>query len=305
MNFPRLRLVILMGLLVSVLGGCTHYHYGVREDDWRRMSEQERAEVIRIYQERRLHQERQRAAEAEIRAREMAAHRHHYPEIIYLNLSGGAFIISGQRYSFHQHVFQLRQGETRTLVLVSSHGRYPHRIKIWVRYLDGKVMLGDGRRYLHTVAYRDGWHKGDHYKGIKLRGGVHLDDADLFISSQPLKQMQRKDEYKDRGQPENGRHLRKYEVERLKQERAKQERAKQERAKQERAKQERAKQERVKQERVKQERVKQERAKQERAKQERAKQDKAKQDKSDDGKECIERGKSNGKKKNGIPYCDE
>ncbi len=368
MRFSSLRFVVLTGLLVTLLAGCARYHYGVREDHWQRMSESERTEVIRIYQERRLHEERRRAVEAEMRAHEMAARRARYPETIYLNLSGGAFIIKGQRYAFHQHAFKLRQGETRTFSLVSRNGQSPHKIKIWVRYQDGEVMLGDGKRYLRTFKYRDDWHKGDHYKGIKFRGNVHIDNVDLFIGPEPFRHNQTEDNYQGRSQQENGRPLRRYEVEvlkrqrakeervkqeranqerakqeranqeRAKQERAKQERAKQERAKQERAKQERAKQERAKQERAKQERAKQERAKQERAKQERAKQQRAKQEqakqeqakqertkqeqtkllkekqekeekekKESNGNkaECIEHGKSNGRSKNGLPYCDE
>ncbi len=309
MHFSSLRLVVLTGLLVTLLAGCARYHYGVREDHWQRMSEPERTEVIRIYQERRLHEERRRATEAEIHAHEMAALRARYPETIYLSLSGGAFIIKGQRYAFHQHAFKLRQGETRTLLLVSTHGQSPHKIKIWIRYLDGKVMLGDGKRYLRTFNYRDGWHKGDHYKGIKFRGNVHIDNVDLFIGQEPLRHNQQERDYRDKSLQDNGRHLRRYEIEALQKQRAKEEKAKHELARQQRAKKQKAKQQQAKQQRAKQQQAKQQQAKQQQAKQEKTTQENAKKDKENkkdsDSKECIARSKGNGKKQSDKTYCDQ
>lgn len=181
-----LPLLILSALLLMLLGGCTrHYYYGVPADDWHRMSEQERLEIIRVYQERRLHEERRRAAEAEIRAREMAQQHPYYPELIYVHLSGGVFLYQGRRYAYHAHDLRLRQGEARVIELVSVDGGSSHRVKLWVRYHEGKVMLGDGRRYLRSFDYRDSWKDEEHYKGIKLRGDLLLDGASMTIGSRP------------------------------------------------------------------------------------------------------------------------
>lgn len=182
-----IRLLALTGLLLAVLGGCTRHYYGVPEDDWHRMSWQERNEIILLYQERRLHEERRRAAEAEIHAEEMAAMRHRYPKQIYLHLSGGVFIYHGKRYSYRAHDFKLQQGQVRKIVLVSMHDDKPHHVKLWVRYHEGKVMLGDGKRYLRSFDYRDSWSEGEHYPGVKMRGALELDQAELYIGAKPRK----------------------------------------------------------------------------------------------------------------------
>ena len=177
--------VALCSLILLMLSGCARYHYGVHEDDWGRMSQQERNEVIRIYHERRLQQDRRRAAEAEMRAHALAERRHHYPEYVHIRLSGGVFIYHGHRYQYHAHNLHLHQGEVKTIVLVSMDTRTPQRITLRVRYHDGKVMFGDNKRYLHSFDYDDSWKSEKRYTGVKLRGGLQMEGVELIIGEKP------------------------------------------------------------------------------------------------------------------------
>jgi chemotaxis protein histidine kinase CheA len=306
MNLSRLISIIFISLLLTLLSACTRHIYGVQEEDWQRLNESERADIILAYQERRLHEERRRAAEEEMRAREMTRQQRAYPEIIYLRLSGGSFYFQGRPYHYHQHALQLMHGETRALTLISMDDQPAHRITLWVRYLNGDVMLGDGQHFLHTLNYRETWHQGDHYKGINLRGGIHLDDMELSIGPKPFNQppnrnrhapdcygkacVESQDEVYQQGHEigdkerkrasDEMRYAPRVETERLKQERIQQEKAQQEKAQQEKAQQEKAQQEKAQQEKAQQEKAQQEKAQQEKAQQEKAQQEKAQQEKA-------------------------
>ena len=365
MNPSRLRLIALIGLLFATLSGCTHYVYGVPRDQWRQMNTYDRAETRRVYELRHPHVEHVYRDDTYMGTGEATASSHHYPQRVYLHLSGGFFVIRGHHYAFQPQAFQLRHGETRELILTSSQSRLPHRVKLWVRYLKGKVMLGDGRRYLHTVAYRDGWHRGEHYRGVRFHGDVHLENANLFIGPRPLSQQpqhgrdippgtqspvyQREPNHQDevppingdhsgrddddginsQGQDDNGRNHQESAQEkkaRLKKERREKNKAEREKAmegmtreeraklreerrglnRQKKAEREKAKKDKKdKKDKVKKDKVEKEKVEKEKVEKEKVKKDKVKKEKDEGSKECIENGKVNGKKKNGLPYCDE
>ncbi|MDH5786158.1 MAG: hypothetical protein OEZ16_11210 [Chromatiales bacterium] len=182
-RYRCLRLLLPLSLLL--LAACTPYHYGVPEDDWKRMSQEERNEIILIYQERRMHEERRRAAEAELRARELESMHDHYPGLVHLHLSGGVYIYRGVRYHYHPHTISLRYGESRKIELVSDSRTRPHRLKLWLSYRDGKVLMGDGRKTLRSFDYHDSWRRGYRYRGIGLRGGVQTEEMEMFIGGEP------------------------------------------------------------------------------------------------------------------------
>jgi hypothetical protein len=298
MPLVKFQLVIAVVALLSLLSGCTHYIYGVPQDDWRGMSESDRAEVIHTYQERRLYEERRRAAEAEMRAMEIEEQRYAYPELIHLRLVGGVFYFKGRSYQYPHQTFVLRDGETRAMHVISTQDNPRYQVKLLVRYAEGQVMLGDEQRFSHRLKYQKSWGAGEHYKEIKLRGEVQFDELELDISESSFVLPDNRDGLRRTEQPLNSlpRAMAEREkVERKKVEREKVEREKVEREKVEREKVEREKVEREKSEWEKTERkeVKREKSEWEKTERKEVKREKAKREKAK--RELAERDKKQSK----------
>jgi hypothetical protein len=188
------KLSIFCLVLALFLAACTPMIYGVPKETWDRMSEPERIEAMRVYEQeqqarrqaaeeraRRLaaERERERARQAEAervrRERIEAIHRGEgaYGELIRVRLQGGRVRVGDRLFHYEPATFTIADGETLNVDVVDRKGREG---ALAASYAGGALVL-DGVRF----PYDRGWGRGRLYAGTGTSGAVGLRGADVFI----------------------------------------------------------------------------------------------------------------------------
>jgi hypothetical protein len=172
-----MRWLILLGFLL--LTGCATTHFGVSEEVWQQMSEAERMEAIRGYNERKRLQDEANQREAEARriaqhqtalarqeaeireaarAREAArlqeeriraihAGQGRPGDLIRVSLQGGQIFVAGKHRDYAPMAFSLASGESRLVELQSDERRQPQYLaRMLVTYADGLLLIDDHER---------------------------------------------------------------------------------------------------------------------------------------------------------------
>lgn len=190
-----MKKTVLIFLALSILlAACTPYMYGVPQDTWDRMSEPERIEAMRVYEQREQmrrqaaeerarqqaiarEQERVRRAEAEQARQERieAIHRGRgaYGELIRVRLQGGTVRIGDRQYYYQPLTFTIADGESVAIDVVNRRGRDGNLTAI---YADGEFSLGRTR-----FPYDRSWGRGRVYASIDTAGAPELHNADVFV----------------------------------------------------------------------------------------------------------------------------
>ncbi len=212
-----MRWLILLGFLM--LTACSTTHFGVPEEAWEQMSEAERMETIRGYNERmRLQNEANlRTAEArrvaqqqaalqrqeveareaalaqeaarlqEERIREIHAGGGRAGDLIRVSLQGGQIFIGGQHRDYEPMAFSLASGESRYIDLVSQQKKNTHyRARLLVTYFDGLLLIDGNERQRDNRAvrltYQPDWRHGKRYR-LNSEGPLALRDVEVMVSA--------------------------------------------------------------------------------------------------------------------------
>ena len=188
------KLLLFCLVMATMLAACTPYMYGVPMETWNRMSETERIEAMRVYEQeqqarrqaaeeraRRLALERERerarqeALERARRERIEAIHRGDgaYGELIRVRLQGGRIRIGGEHYRYEPITFTIADGETRQIPVADYRGR---EVDLVVTYAGGALAI-EGVRF----PYDRRWGRGVLYPGTSTGGPLELRGVDLEV----------------------------------------------------------------------------------------------------------------------------
>ncbi|GFO64291.1 hypothetical protein M1B72_12700 [Geomonas paludis] len=181
-------------VLASLLTACTNYMYGVPQESWDRMSETERVEAIRVYEqeqrarrqaeeeqarrqavERERERARRAALERERQERIDAIHRGEgaFGELIRVRLQGGEIKIGDRHHHYQPLTFTIADGETRRIAVADRKGR---ETELTVTYAGGALSF-EGLRF----PYDRRWGRGELYTDTGTSGPLALRGVDVFI----------------------------------------------------------------------------------------------------------------------------
>lgn len=204
MPFPRrLAAFCLSLLLLAACSSVPTNQYGVTDEAWGRMSEAERIEVIRGYNERerireqaRLQDAERRAAEARAKAEREQAEKERmerernngrdapnrrgdarqWGDLIRVDIQGGEMRLGGRHRSYAPIAVSLRDGERREVEVVSDDGRLvTYRGELRMSYLDGRLVLDNA-----ALQMEPDWRFGRRYR-VDSNGALDLRDVEVKV----------------------------------------------------------------------------------------------------------------------------
>lgn len=191
-------------ILSLFLAGCASKIYGVPEERWETMSEQERVAAMEAYKARQEVLRQKREEQARIRAMEKQAQLARqaeearqrqckvdaiyrgeglYGDLLRVNLEGGMLKFHGAHRPFHPVSFKVATGEVKKVEIVNHRGE-----KAWmVVSYDGSNLLLDetpDSYYSQAVrlAYEDAWEAGTTYSGLSAKGSLQMKGVDVIVS---------------------------------------------------------------------------------------------------------------------------
>jgi len=182
----------LMLMMIMLLSACTPTIYGVPEDRWQTMSEQERVAAMEAYKARQEVLRQQRAERARLRAMEKQAQLEReaeearrrqrqiaaiyrgeglYGDLLRVNLEGGRLAFRGGYHPYQPVSFKIAANETKDIEIVSRSGRRAH---MTVRYDGGNLVLDETPRSHRSTALRlpfeNSWERGAIYRNRSANG---------------------------------------------------------------------------------------------------------------------------------------
>ena len=190
------RFLLLTGLgllLLSLLTACTPRVFGIPEERWQQLTEEQRLEAIRGYNERELlrqqqslARQQQAAADAKRRAIEEEREAQRQQErvaaiyagqgtvpgdLIRVTLREGRLRFNGKQEHYRPTSFMIADGETKGVVIQSTGGKRQQQTTLWVRYREGNLDIDVGpdcRNQGHAVrlTYERAWERGETYRDL-------------------------------------------------------------------------------------------------------------------------------------------
>jgi len=195
-------LIFSMALMMA-LAACTPRIYGVPEDRWETMSEQERVAAMEAYKARQealrqqseeqarlraMEKEAQLAREAEeARLRQMhvdAIYRGEglYGELLRVSLIDGLLQFHGVHKPFHPVSFRIAAGEMKDVEIVSAQGR---KARMAVFYDGSNLLLDETPNSRRSTAvrlpYEDAWETGATYPDLVAKGPLEMRGVDVTV----------------------------------------------------------------------------------------------------------------------------
>ena len=190
-------------LLAMLLAACTPRIYGVPQDRWETMSEQERIAAMDAYKARQEVLRQQREEQARLRAIEKKAqlereaeeaHRRQlqidaiyrgkglYGDLLRVNLEGGKLQFYGDHKPYQPVSFRIAASEAKEVEIISDRG---HKVRMAVFY-DGSNLLLDERPHTHGASalrlpYDDSWEAGANYEHLFSKGPLELRGVDVTV----------------------------------------------------------------------------------------------------------------------------
>ncbi|WP_051361452.1 hypothetical protein [Desulfuromonas sp. TF] len=197
--------MIVSGLFVIwiVLSGCTATIYGVPQERWEAMGEQERIAAMEAYQARQavllqqrqerarlkeIERERQFAIEAEDapqrQLRVDAVYRGEgvYGDLLRVTLREGRLKFQGAHRAYQPVAFKIAAGETKRVEIVDGDGR---RATMVASY-DGSILLlddspGAKRSRAARLVYEELWEEGKTYANLGAKGPLELRGVNVTV----------------------------------------------------------------------------------------------------------------------------
>lgn len=194
-------ILLVVSLLLVACGATTHY--GVPAEVWQRMSESERMEAIRGYNERermRLEQARQEAEFRRQRELQEAAEREARirairdgeagvaGDLVRVSVQGGDMRLGGRHRPYAPLAFSIVSGEQLRITVISDDGRQSgsYRAELHVSYHDGLLLIDapQGERDARgmRLTYEPAWRNGARYV-VDTRGPLELRGAQVLVST--------------------------------------------------------------------------------------------------------------------------
>lgn len=202
-------LYLLIVALITVLTACTPRIYGVPQEQWEVMSENERIAAMDAYKERQIAYQRAATERARIRAEQEAARqsrleaemqrRHERANLIYRGRAGtfgdlieitlhqGQMRLNYNKRPYSPVTFKLADGEIKSIPIHFTNG---HRAGLWVLYENRNLWLDIDPYNLKTqhgahLVYNDDWSSGVTYTGINSHGSRDLRGINVDIDVVP------------------------------------------------------------------------------------------------------------------------
>jgi hypothetical protein len=190
-------------VVMMALAACTPRIYGVPEDRWETMSEQERVAAMEAYKSRQEALRQQREERARIRAMEKKAQlareaeearqrRMHvdaiyrgeglYGELLRVTLKEGMLQFRGVHKPFHPVSFRIAAGEKKDVEIVSVQGR---KARMTVFYDGSNLLLDEAPKSRRSTAvrlpYEDSWESGATYPHLVAKGPLEIRGVDVSV----------------------------------------------------------------------------------------------------------------------------
>lgn len=192
-----------LALLIAFLTACTPMIYGVPQERWDTMSEQERLTAMAIYQERQIaarkaaaERARLRAVEAERRAAREAEEarlrqaridaiyrgKGNYGDLLRVTIRGGTMKVAGKDRAYEPTAFKIAEGESKQVAAFASQGR---QARLRVTYRNGALVIDDAGARLPSrglrLVYDREWGWGKTYEGVDSEGPLRLRQATVYV----------------------------------------------------------------------------------------------------------------------------
>ncbi len=213
-------------ILILFLAACTPRIYGVPEDRWETMSEQERVAAMEAYKARQEALRQQREERAHLKAMEKKAQLAReaeearrlqirvdaiyrgeglYGELLRVTLQGGMLQFHGVHKPFHPVSFRIAAGEGKDVQIVSAHGR---KARMAVFYDGSNLLLDVKPKSVRSTAirlpYEDSWETGATYPHLTAKGPLEMRGVDVtvrIIGEPPRDRNDHRHRHPDAGQP--------------------------------------------------------------------------------------------------------
>jgi len=205
---------LIFSLLVTLtLAACGTTHFGVGEEEWARLSEPQRNEVIKSYNEREKLREETRLVEAQNRAKDEAKKKEQaaeaarqsqvradairrgeagqYGDFIRVTIQGGELRFGGKHRSYAPVALTLASGEEKILDVVSNDDKYSsYSGKLRVAYNDGTVSM-DTNTYNNKsgearILFEPEWRMGKRYI-VESKGQMEMKSVQVLIMIVPTR----------------------------------------------------------------------------------------------------------------------
>lgn len=190
-------------LLMMLLAACAPRIYGVPQERWETMSEQERVAAMEAYKARQEVLRQQREKQARLRAMEREAQlareaeearqrqlrvdaiyrgKGLYGDLLRITLKGGMLQFRGDHKNFHPVSFKIAAEEMKDVEIVSVRGIKTHMTV----YYDGSNLLLDETPNSHRstalrLPYEDTWETGTTYPERFAKGPLEMRGVDVTV----------------------------------------------------------------------------------------------------------------------------
>jgi hypothetical protein len=190
-------------LVALLLAGCASKIYGVPEERWETMTEQERIAAMEAYKARQEVLRQKRAEQARLRAMEKEAQLAReaeearlrqrkvdaiyrgeglYGDLLRVNLEGGMLKFYGAHRPYHQVAFKIATGEVKEIEIVNLRGQKAHMV---VSYDGSNLLLDETLNSHHSMAlrlaYEDSWEDGAVYPGLSAKGPLQMKNVNATV----------------------------------------------------------------------------------------------------------------------------
>jgi hypothetical protein len=190
-------------LTIMLLTACATRIYGVPEERWDTMSEQERIAAMEAYKARQETLRQRNAEQARLRAMEKKAQLEReaeearqrqmqidaiyrgeglYGDLIRVTLEGGKLKLYGSHQPYHPVSFKIAANEMKKIEIVGRRGRKAH---MFVRYDGSNLLVDETPSGYHSMAlrlpYEDTWEDGATYSGIFTKGPREMQGVSVLI----------------------------------------------------------------------------------------------------------------------------
>jgi hypothetical protein len=202
---------VILSCLIALLTACTPMIYGVPQDRWDVMTENERIAAMEAYKERQIAYQQAAAERARIRAEQEATRqaqldeemrrREQQVDLIYLGRAGrfgdllevslydGVIRLNGKKRSYSPVSFMIADGEIKIVPIYYSKGR---KADLYVLYEDRHLWFdtdphGHNTRRAGHLVYNDEWAAGITYRGVNSHGSRDMRGVSIDIDVIPIR----------------------------------------------------------------------------------------------------------------------
>lgn len=202
-GLDRWRPLLFLLLAGFLLSACSPRIYGVPEEQWERMSSQERQAAMAHWQAVEEAREERRAREAELAAEQQRQDQLRIARIrdgdglpgdlLRVSIERGQMRVGGSHRDIEPLSFTIASGEIRELPVQARRGNRVYRATLRVGYEDGTLMLdmpGFGDRGAARLVYGAGWNRGTRER-VSSDGPLRLRDVSVYVEAVPMPRRRR------------------------------------------------------------------------------------------------------------------